>query len=153
MCYYQKNNIGVVVSLKKELFKFRMNWKKILRLWIMKRSGSEFVIIIVYFDDLNVISTLKELPKVVECFKGWKVLGKTECCLDLQIEKLTNKIFVHQSTYIEKFWCDFYMDKSHSLSTPMIMRSFEINDDSFWSQEKDEELLFFSKVPSRGFNR
>ena len=35
----------------------------------------------------------------------------------------------------------FYMDKSHSLSTPMIMRSLEINDDSFLFQEKDEELL------------
>ena len=33
------------------------------------------------------------------------------------------------------------MDKSHSLSTPMIMRSLEINDDSVWSQKKDEELL------------
>ena len=33
------------------------------------------------------------------------------------------------------------MDKSHSLSTPMIMRSLEIKDDSFWSQEKDEGLL------------
>ena len=35
----------------------------------------------------------------------------------------------------------FYMDISHSLSTPMIMRSLDINDDSVWSQKKDEELL------------
>ena len=35
----------------------------------------------------------------------------------------------------------FYMDKSHSLSTPMIMRSLDINDDSVWSQKKNEELL------------
>ena len=33
------------------------------------------------------------------------------------------------------------MDKSHLLSTPMIVRSLEINGDSFLSQEKDEELL------------
>ena len=33
------------------------------------------------------------------------------------------------------------MDKSHSSSTPMIMRSLEINDNSFLSQEKDEELF------------
>ena len=32
------------------------------------------------------------------------------------------------------------MDKSHSLSTPIIMRSLDIND-SVWSQKKDEELL------------
>ena len=33
------------------------------------------------------------------------------------------------------------MDRSHSLSTPMIMRSLDMNDDSFWSQSKDEEIL------------
>ena len=33
------------------------------------------------------------------------------------------------------------MDKSYSLSTPMIMRSLDINDDSVWSQKKDERLL------------
>ena len=35
----------------------------------------------------------------------------------------------------------FYMDKSHKLSTPMIMRSLDTNDDSIWSQKKDEEFL------------
>ena len=35
----------------------------------------------------------------------------------------------------------FYMDKSYSLSTPMIMRSLEINDDSVRSQKKNEEFL------------
>ena len=33
------------------------------------------------------------------------------------------------------------MDKSHSLSIPIIMRSLDINDDSVWSQKKDEEFL------------
>ena len=33
------------------------------------------------------------------------------------------------------------MNKSHSLSTSMIMRSFDIHRDSFWSQKKDEEFL------------
>ena len=35
----------------------------------------------------------------------------------------------------------FYMDKSHSLSTPMIIRSLDINDDSIWSQKNDEDFL------------
>uniref|UniRef100_A0A1U7WMR6 Uncharacterized protein LOC104229005 n=1 Tax=Nicotiana sylvestris TaxID=4096 RepID=A0A1U7WMR6_NICSY len=35
----------------------------------IKRSVFEFVIIAVYVDDLNIIGTSKELPKVVECFK------------------------------------------------------------------------------------
>nr|XP_009773040.1 PREDICTED: uncharacterized protein LOC104223319 [Nicotiana sylvestris] len=34
----------------------------------IKRSGSEFVIIVVYVDDLNIIGTSKELPKAVECY-------------------------------------------------------------------------------------
>ena len=40
-----------------------------------------------------------------------------------------------------KVLMQFYMHKSHSLSTPMIMRSLDINDDSVWSQKKDEEFL------------
>ncbi|XP_075092484.1 uncharacterized protein LOC142172710 [Nicotiana tabacum] len=35
----------------------------------IKRSESEFVIIVVYVDDLNIIGTSKELPKAVECLK------------------------------------------------------------------------------------
>ena len=52
----------------------------------MKRSGSEFIIIVVHVDDLNVILTLKELSKVVECLKKefeMKDLNKTKFCLDL----------------------------------------------------------------------
>ena len=40
-----------------------------------------------------------------------------------------------------KILMQFYVDISHSLSTPMIMRSLDINDDSVWSQKKDEEFL------------
>lgn len=38
-------------------------------LTFLKRSGSKFVIIVVYFDDLKIFSTLKKLSKVVECLK------------------------------------------------------------------------------------
>ena len=40
-----------------------------------------------------------------------------------------------------KILMQFYVDISHSLSTPMIMRSLDINDDAVWSQKKDEEFL------------
>lgn len=40
-----------------------------------------------------------------------------------------------------KILMQFYVDISHSLSTPMIMRSLDINDDSVWSQKKDESFL------------
>ena len=58
----------------------------------------EFVIIIVYIDDLNIIKTSEELSKVVGLLKKefeMKDLGKIKLCLGLQIEHLTDEIFVH----------------------------------------------------------
>lgn len=40
----------------------------------------------------------------------------------------------------------FYMDKSHSLCTPMVVRSLNGDKDRFRPQNKDEELLS-PKVP------
>ena len=65
----------------------------------IKRSGSEFVIIAVYVDDLNIIGTTNELSEAVVNLKKefeMKNLGKTKLCLGLQIEHLENGIFVHQ---------------------------------------------------------
>ncbi|XP_069154312.1 uncharacterized mitochondrial protein AtMg00810-like [Solanum lycopersicum] len=70
-----------------------------------------------------------------------KDLGMTNFCLGLQIENLSNEILVHQSTYTEKILKRFYMDNSHPLSTPMVVRSLDINTDPFRPQENDEELL------------
>ena len=52
----------------------------------MKRSGSEFVIIAVYVDDLNLIGTPEELPKAVEILKKefeMKDFGKRKFCIGL----------------------------------------------------------------------
>ena len=54
----------------------------------IKRSGSEFVIIAVYVDDLNIIGTTNELSEAVVNLKKefeMKNLGKTKFCLGLQI--------------------------------------------------------------------
>ena len=110
----------------------------------IKRLGSEFVIIAVYVDDLNIIDTRKELLEAVECLQKefeMKDLGKTKFCLGLQIENLSNGILVDQSTYTEKILKRFYMDNSHPLTTPMVVRSLDINTDPFRPQENDEELL------------
>ena len=73
----------------------------------IKRSGSKFIIISVYVDDLNIIGTTNELSlskAVVNLKKAFEMknLGKTKLCLGLQIEHLENEIFVHQSAYISK---------------------------------------------------
>ena len=59
----------------------------------------------------------------------------------MQIEHLTNGIFVHQSAYTEKLLKRFYMDEAHPLSTPMVVRSLDANKDPFRPQEKNEEIL------------
>ena len=110
----------------------------------IKRSGFEFVIIAVYVDDLNIIGTTNELSKsVVNLKKEFEMinLGKTKLCLGLQIEHLENGIFVHQSAYISKVLKRFYMDDAHPLSTPMVVRSLDVNKNPFRPRIDDEELL------------
>ena len=75
-----------------------------------------------------------------------KDLGRTKLCLGLQIEHLTNGIFVHQSAYTEKVLKRFCIDEVHPLSTPMVVRSLDVKKDPFRPQEKDEEILG-SEVP------
>ena len=70
-----------------------------------------------------------------------KDLGKTRYCLGLQIEYCLNGVLIHQSSYTEKVIKRFYMNKSHPLSYPMIVRSFEVTKDPFWPKEENEELL------------
>ncbi|KAM6594225.1 hypothetical protein CsatA_001928 [Cannabis sativa] len=45
------------------------------------------------------------------------------------------------STYTEKILRRFYMDKSHPLSSPMVVRSLDVEKDPFRPREEHEELL------------
>ena len=56
-------------------------------------------------------------------------------------EYLNKYVFVHQEIDIMKVLKRFYMEKSHSLCTPMIVKSLDVDKDPFRLQEKDEELL------------
>ena len=115
----------------------------------IKKVATEFAIIAVYVDDLNLIGTPEELIKTVDYLKKefeMKDLGKTKYCLGLQIEYFSNGIFVHQSTYTEKVLKRFYMDKTHPLNSPMIVRSLEVDKDPFRPKEENEKL-FGPEVP------
>ena len=110
----------------------------------IKRFEYKFIIIAVYVDDLDIIEIPEELSKVVGLLKKEfeiKDLRKTKLCLDLQIEHLVNEIFVHQSNYIVKVLKRFYMDKSHPLSTPMVVRSLDVKKYPLRCREDDEELI------------
>ena len=64
-----------------------------------------------------------------------KHLGKTKYCVGLQIEHKCNGILIHQSLK------QFNMDKTHPLSSPMIVRSLDAKKDHFHLKEENEALI------------
>ena len=91
----------------------------------IKKVATGFEIIAVYVDDLNLNGTHEELIKTIDYLKkefALKDLGKTKYCLGLQIEHSSYGVLIHQSTYTEKVLKRFHMDKSHPLSSPMVVR-------------------------------
>nr|GEZ69067.1 retrovirus-related Pol polyprotein from transposon TNT 1-94 [Tanacetum cinerariifolium] len=110
----------------------------------IKKTTFGFIVIVVYVDDLNIIGTNTEINEVVVHLKKefeMKDLGKTKYCLVLQIEHMPNGILVHQSNYTEKALKRFNMDKAKSLSTPMMGRSLNVDNDPFRPCEEDEDVL------------
>ena len=70
-----------------------------------------------------------------------KDLSKTNFYFGLQVEHIPNEYLIHQSTYKEKVFKHFHMDKAHYLNTLMVVRSLGVNNDHFCSQKDDEETL------------
>ncbi|KAL2250260.1 UNVERIFIED_CONTAM: Retrovirus-related Pol polyprotein from transposon TNT 1-94 [Sesamum indicum] len=108
----------------------------------MKKSG--FVIIAVYVDDLNIIESPEEIRQAADYLKSefeMKDLGTTKYSLGLQFEHTKGGIFIHQSNYIEKVLKRFHMDKAHPLSTPMVVRSLDVNKDHFRPPTHNDEIL------------
>ena len=58
----------------------------------------------------------------------------------------SNGILIHQSTYVKKVLKQFNIDKSHLLSSPMIVRSLDANKDHF-RPKKENKALLGPKVP------
>ena len=68
----------------------------------IKRTSSGFAII-VYVDDMNLISTLEELRDIATYLKSefeMKDLGKTRFYLGLELEHRDNGILIHKLTYV-----------------------------------------------------
>ena len=106
--------------------------------FFIKKVATRFAIIVVYVDDLNLIGTPEELVKTIDYLKKefeMEDLGKTKYCLDLKIERCSDGVLIHQSTYTEKVLKRFHMDKSHPLSSPMVVRSLEVTKDLFRPKE------------------
>ena len=107
----------------------------------IKKLETGFEIIIVYVDDLNLVGTFKELTKTAKYLKNefeMKDPEKTKFCLGLKIEHFPTKVLVHQSAYTKKILNDFYMDKVHPLSSPMVVCSLDVKNDPFHHCENGE---------------
>lgn len=74
-----------------------------------------------------------------------KDLGKIKFCLGLQTEHFTNEV-LSQLTYTKNILKRFYMGNVDPLSTPMIVRSLDINKEQFLLHENDEELIGSEKT-------
>ena len=109
----------------------------------IKKTENGFAIIAVYVDDLNLIETPEELIKTTNYLRKeeMKDHGKTRYCFGLQIKYCLNGVLIHQSSYTEKVLKCFYMDKSHPLCSPMVVRSLEVTKDPFRPKKENEELL------------
>ena len=97
-----------------------------------------------YVDDLNLVEAPEEFIRTKEYLKKefeMKDLRKTKFCLGFQIEHFPTRVLVHHSTYNMKILKLFYINKTHLLSSPMIVRSLDMKKDSFRHCEKGEELL------------
>ena len=89
----------------------------------MKISKNELVIIVVYAYNINIVETLDEFTKAIDCLKKefeMKDLGSTKFSLRLQIEDLNTCVFVHQEIYIMKVLKRLYMNKLYHFCTSIV---------------------------------
>jgi hypothetical protein len=110
----------------------------------IKVDDDGIAIIAVYVDDLNLIGHKKALQKTAAYLKKefeMKDLGETKFCLGLQIGKFAEGTLVHQSTYTKRLLERFSMTECKPLSTPMQVRSLDVETDPFRPLEAPEEAL------------
>ena len=110
----------------------------------IKRTSSGFAIIIVYVDDMNLISTLEVLRDIATYLKSefeMKDLGKTRF-LGLVLEHRDSGILIHHSACVYMMLMRFNMDKVHPISTLMINWTLDQMYDQFHQKDDDEETLW-----------
>ena len=71
----------------------------------IKKLETEFAIIAIYVDDLNLVGTPEEITRTTNYLKNefeMKDLRKTKFYLGLQIKHFPNEVLIYQSIYIKK---------------------------------------------------
>ncbi|GJX46052.1 transposable element [Tanacetum coccineum] len=127
-------------SKPREMFSIKLKRS----LYGQQQSGRMWYNRLMYVDNLNIIGNLNEIEHTANLLKN-EFKMKDHCmskfCLGLQIEHLSNGIFVHQSNYTDKILKRFNMDKAHPLSSPMVGHSLDRELDPFCPKEHDEDIL------------
>jgi hypothetical protein len=103
----------------------------------IRKSPTGFCIILIYVDDLNIVSTELDINEAHDHLKTeleMKDLGKNKFYLGLQLEHLAMGILIYQSSYIQKILEKFNMDKVYSSETHMVVRALEKDTNPFWSR-------------------
>jgi hypothetical protein len=109
----------------------------------IRQSTTEFCIILIYVDDLNIIGHTKDIDEARNHLKTEfeiKNLGRINFCLRLQLEYLHMGILVHQSVYVQKILEKINMEKAYSARIPMIVHALEKDTDLFRPKEEEEVL-------------
>jgi hypothetical protein len=110
----------------------------------IRKYLTEFCIILVYIDDLNIIESVLDINEAWDHLKTefeMKVLDKTKFCLGLHLKHLPTGILIHQYSYVQKILDKFNMDKTYPSKTPMVVRVLEKDTNPFRSCQEGEEVL------------
>ena len=97
-----------------------------------------------FVDDLNLIGIPEEFIRIAKYLKKefeMKDLGKTKFCPGLQIKHFPIRVLVYQSAYTKKILKHFYLDKTHLLSSPMIVCSLDMKMTNFVIVKKVKNYL------------
>ena len=110
----------------------------------IRKNTDGLAIIAVYVDDLNIIGTKEAIEKAALELKQefeMKDLGQTTYCIGQQVEYVAGGVLVHQTSYTKKVLKRFKFDSAYPLSSPMVVRSLQLEKDPYRPKEENEEAL------------
>ncbi|KAL3675653.1 hypothetical protein R1sor_025601 [Riccia sorocarpa] len=109
-----------------------------------RRQGSDFVIVAIYVDDLNLIGTRRGIEDAKSCLSStfeMKDLGQVTFCLGLQFSRIAGGILVHQTQYLQKVLTKFSMIDCLPRNTPLEVRNLKLEQDIYGPRREGETIL------------
>ncbi|KAL3698614.1 hypothetical protein R1sor_012690 [Riccia sorocarpa] len=113
------------------------------------RQGSDFIIITIYVNDLNLIGTQRGIDNDKSCLSStfeMKELGPVTFYLGLQLSRVAGGILVHQTRYLQKVLTKFSMIDCHPRDTPLEVRNLKPEQDIYGPMREGETILL-AKYP------